>query len=276
MASQGTQRTFTLGGSVLLTLACSVLVGWHVILILGLIGVVVAIGIGYVDYVQWWAGWWHTNEQEDKRVQYAAFGVAFVLAMAMAASGATVLALMYERFQAKEAAAATATTTTAKTQADIAAEAEFNKGLIRLREGGASQATINRYIASYEKRKKAEELNKPAATLELPKEDGAEMDKVMTYVRSYGKFGLFLVPIVLAIIGQFVINFACMLPGGAGVGQTSSGQAAPGLGGFFRRRQSPAMSPPVQQPAPATAAQPAAKHGTTTFNGGGNFTPPHQ
>lgn len=249
MANQATQRSFTLGGSVLLTLACSFLVGWHVILILGLIGIIVAFGIGYVDYVQWWAGWWHTNEQEDKRVQYTAFGVAFVLAIAMAVSGATVMALMYERFHSKEQAATDAITTTAKSDAQIKEEREFNRGLQQLQQSGASRSTITAYIKSYNERKKTQTLNSPIEPTVAKQEDAASIDteKLMGYVRSYGRFGLFLVPILLAIFGQFAINFACMLPGGASVGATSSGQSAPKLFGFRQKPQSQPVTAEDQQ-----------------------------
>lgn len=249
MANQTTQRSFTLGGSVLLTLACSFLVGWHVILILGLIGIIVAVGIGYVDYVQWWAGWWHTNEQEDKRVQYTAFGVAFVLAILMAVSGATVMALMYERFHSKEEAANVATVAGAKTDAQIKEEREFNRGLQQLQQSGASRSTISAYIKSYNERKKNDALNAPIETTAAKTDDAASVDteKIMTYVRSYGRFGLFLLPILAAIFGQFAINFACMLPGGASVGTTSSGQSAPKLFGFRQKNAAPS------EPMPASA-----------------------
>jgi hypothetical protein len=243
-------KLFSIGGSILLTLATETITISYYWRMLSGIATVAILGLLFVGYVLLWSSYWYAAEENDKRVRYTALGVAFFLSVMMAINSAVVLV----NFNKEKSE-------TSKAKANIVASRERADETIRIqKETGNWRAVREHQQAETERAKIEAEKEKNKEKVVLPGEE----DELQLWIDRYSKFWIFLAPFLCGVLGKFALAFAIALPGGAEFGRPTSRQPLP-VGST--------PNPPTPEPTNSTNPDPPSRTPISRFGPRGGSGP---
>ncbi|SRR6266508_152764 len=220
-------KLFSIGGSLLLTMATETITISYYWRMLSGIATVAILGLLFVGYVLLWSSYWYAAEENDKRVRYTALGVAFFLSVMMAINSAVVLV----NFNKEKSE-------TSKVKKQIVEGRERADETIRIQKETGNWRAVREHQKAETERAKIEaekEKAKEKTTVALPEEE----DELQIWIDRYSKFWIFLAPFLCGVLGKFALAFAISLPGGAEFGRPTSRQPLP---------MGPTPNPPTPNP----------------------------
>ena len=198
MGSRNQAKIFSMGAAILLMFATEIIVGYHYWRMLTGISLVAIVGLGVVAYVLFWSSWWASSEQEDKPVKFTAYAVAAAVSITMIFNAAAVIVILRKDFKSEVQQTQDLTR--------MRARAEENRKLIK--DSGADWRQLREFNRA--------EAEREAVTKNVTSVNSDESTATwLARVEEYGQFWIFLIPLMVAIIGKFVLLAAIALPGGA-------------------------------------------------------------
>ena len=225
-------KLFSMGGSILLTLATETITIAYYWRMLSGIATVAILGLLFVGYVLLWSSYWYAVEEDDKRVRYTALGVAFFLSVMMAVNSAVVL-VNFNKERSE----------TSKVKTQIVESRERADETIRIQKETGNWRAVREHQQGETERAKIEaEKEKAKEKVVLPGEE----DELQLWIDRYSKFWIYLLPFLCGVLGKFALAFAISMPGGAEFGRPTS-----------RQTPAPGPSPNPSAPSPTNSPNPS-------------------